>query len=130
MKIKIWNFAFALVFVFSAALPAMSAQWQETELFSYPVSTFAWSDANVYAEPDVNSEIVGQLKENNTSDEDEWDVFIVQIRITEWGEWDQPMWARISKPVEGWVQYGDLGLSNSGFIGEILEADDFHDAEE
>ena len=130
MKIKIWSFAFALIFVFFAALSVMGAQWQETVLFSYPVPTFAWSDANVYTKPDVNSEIVGQLKENDTSDEDKWDVFIVQLRISTWGEWDQPMWAQISKPVEGWVQYSDLGLANSGFIGEILEPDDFYDVEE
>jgi len=62
---------------------------------------------------------VGEL---HKSPGEAWDVCLVQIRILlEVSGQIQKSWSRISSPVKGWVEWKKLGISESGFLGELIE---------
>jgi len=96
-----------------------AARWMETAAFSEPgVDTFVFEDGTkVYAAPDVQSAIVGELNANPGT----LNVRVVQVRIL-WEENGpiQKAWGRISRPFKGWVDWNNLGISQSGFIGELI----------
>jgi len=116
--------------VFCLTGAAQSAgRWVETAVFQEPgVNTFVWENGTtVYTAPDMQSPVVGVL---NTAPADVWDVNVVQVRILVDGNGAiqkdksgaiQKGWARISRPLKGWVEWQKLGIAASGFIGEVLE---------
>ena len=125
--------AAALFFVFCADVPCVAAL-KETKPFVYSEPTSAVKDCNVYAEPNLNSEIVGRLKGNPLASGGDEDVMIAQVRLFAprddfWVTGADEIWCRISKPVAGWVDYYDLWIASSGFFGEVLEEEDFFDVE-
>jgi len=122
MTRKTWLFVFSLALaIFCLQGTAIgAARWMETDEFGdADERTFVWEDGTkVYAEPNLQAKIVGELKK---SSDEVWDVHIVQVRILWGGEEIQEAWGRIFSPIEGWVEWEKLGIANSGFIGELLE---------
>jgi len=70
-------------------------------------------DANVYAEPNSQADIVTTLP-NDTR------VYIDRVRVLTDGKEEDfeifDAWWYITSPVEGWVKELDLGLGNSGYL--------------
>ena len=110
--------------------------WKESVVFGYPIETFSYGTAKVYAEPNLDAAVVGELTQTSF---EESDVRVVQMRVLY--ESDENLgdpnlafiihdgWWRISEPVEGWVEFNGLQITHSGFIYEVFTKEDFENPE-
>ena len=131
MKLRVWLFVFALVFVLSNAAAA-ELQWVDKPTSEIgdrapSISTYTVSNADVHAEPDSKSKVISQIKSDV-------DVTVVRVRVlwdpeakTDYpgkaGETVKESWFKLSKPVEGWIDGRNIGIGpyESGFVDEFLK---------
>ena len=105
--------------------------WLESVEFGFPIETFSYGAAKVYAEPNLEAAIVGELTQTSF---EESDVRIVQMRVLYESGPDlnfiiHDCWWRISEPIAGWVELLGLQIAHSGFIYEVFTKEDFEDPE-
>ena len=103
--------------------------WLESVEFAFPIETSVWEAAKVYAAPNLEAAVVGELKQASQA---ESDVRIVQMRVLYEGGPDfefhiHDIWWRISEPIEGWVELSNLAIAHSGFVYEVFTKEDFED---
>ena len=123
MKINKFRLCFVILCVILLACGATTAApqeeqqvWQDT--YEFEVKTFAWEEANVYAEPNLEAKVVGTLPKSPQDVDD--DVTTIRARILTDGKKEDfkifKAWWLISEPLKGWVEGEKLGLWNSDFL--------------